>query len=159
VVWLLRAADSIYVVAAIQDSTPSGTDAFVVSLNTGGERRSRPDHADFQWAFQRTLDSSIVYRGRNGRWEPPRNDPDWRLGRDRSGAGWTVTSTQEPRGWSLVLRLDPAWLDGIGASRPSIAFRVSDDRPRGWYSWPAPPAGVRALVVEDRPELWVIVGG
>jgi hypothetical protein len=158
VFWLLRAQDSVYVAAAIEDSTASAADALVVSLNTGGERGARPDHADFQWVFQRTLDSSVVYRGRKGRWEAPRDDPDWRLGAARSGGGWTVTSADGPGGWSLVLRLDPAWLDGVGVSRPAIAFRVADDRPRGAYSWPAPPAGTRAYTVEQSPSLWVPVG-
>jgi len=156
-VWLIRARDSIYVAALVQDSTPSPGDAVAISLNIGGERSRQPDHADFQWVLQRTLDSSVVYRGRSGRWQAPQDDPDWRLGAARAGAGWAVTSADGPRSWSVVLRLDPAWLDGMAGSLPAIALRVMDERPRAWYSWPAPPVGMRALEVERTPSLWVPV--
>jgi hypothetical protein len=154
-VWVVSARDSVYVAALVQDSTPDRGDAVAISLNIGGERSAHPDHADFQWVFQRALDSSVVYRGKSGRWQPPRDDPDWRLGAARSGAGWAVTSAEGSRWWSVVLRLDPAWLDGVAGSLPAIALRIADDRPRAWYSWPAPPAGKRALDIEGSPSLWV----
>ncbi len=156
-VWLARAADSVYVVAAIDDATPSPADALVISLNTGGERGARPGQADFQWVFRRVLDSSVVYRGRSGRWEAPRSDPDWRLGTERSGGGWTVTSAERGSCWWLVLRLDPAWLDGIEESRPAIAFGLRTNRFGEWSSWPEPPPGVRPLAVSETPTLWVPV--
>ncbi|HEU4588062.1 MAG TPA: hypothetical protein VFS11_05425 [Gemmatimonadales bacterium] len=155
--WLIHARDSVYLAVLVPDSTPGPGDAVAVSLNIGGERSAHPDHADFQWIFQRTLDSSVVYRGKSGRWQPPRDDPDWRLGAARTGAGWAVTSAEGPRWWSVVLRLDPAWLDGVAGSLPAIAFRVTDGHPRAWYSWPSPPAGRRALDVEGTPSLWVPV--
>ena len=55
-VWLLRASDTVFVAASIPDSTPRWDDDFV----------------DFQVYFRRVLDSSVVYRGRNGRWQPPK---------------------------------------------------------------------------------------
>lgn len=153
--WLLRTADSAYFAAAIPDSTPSASDELVLSLDIGGERGRAPGHDDFQWVFRRVLDSSIVYRGRNGRWEAPKDDPDWRLGAARSGGGWIVSAVDGPRGWAVVLRLDQAWLAGVERWAAALAVRIGDDRPRNWYSWPPPPAGVRALAVEDAPLLWV----
>ena len=45
--------------------------------------------------------------------------------------------------WSLVLRLDPAWLDGEQGRRPGIGFIIHDDDPNRWYGWPlvTTPAG------------------
>jgi hypothetical protein len=74
-VWLLRNRDTVYVAASIPDSTPYWGDDFVVSLDTSGDAATAPQHDDFQLYFRRALDSSVVYRGRNGRWEPPRGTP------------------------------------------------------------------------------------
>ena len=87
-VWLLRAADTLFIAARVPDSTPYWGDDFVVSLDTRGDAAASPEHDDFQLDFRRVLDSSVVYRGRDGRWQPPRGDPDWRLGTERSGGGW-----------------------------------------------------------------------
>lgn len=108
-VWLLRAADTVFIAASIPDSTPYWGDDFVVSLDTRGDGAPSPQHDDFQLDFRRVLDSSVVYRGRNGRWEPPRGDPDWRLGAERSGGGWEVSGRNDASGWSALIRLDPAW--------------------------------------------------
>jgi hypothetical protein len=155
-VWLLQASDSFFVAASIPDTTPYWGDDLVVSINTKGEGGATPGHDDFQWYFRRTLDSSVVYRGRGGRWEAPRGDPDWRLGTDRSGGGWEVSGCSDARSWSLVLRLDPAWLKAGEGRLPRLAFRIYDNSPQGWFAWPA-PAGVTPVSVERTPSLWAWV--
>ena len=70
-IWLLTVADSVYLVAAIPDSTPYWGDDLVVSIDTDGDRANTPQHDDFQWYLRRMLDSSVVLRGRAGRWDPP----------------------------------------------------------------------------------------
>ena len=153
-VWLLRAADTVFLAASIPDSTFYWGDDFVLSLDTGGDAAANPQHDDFQWYIRRVLDSSVVFRGRNGRWEPPRDDPDWRLGADRSGGGWEISGRNGPKGWSLLLRLDPAWFAGETGRRPRVAFRVYNDAPSGWHAWPPPKAGAPETTVERSPRLW-----
>jgi hypothetical protein len=153
-VWLLQAADTVFIAAAIPDTTFYWGDDFVVSLDTRGDGGPRPGHDDFQLYFRRVLDSSIVFRGRNGRWEPPRGDPDWRLGPDRSGGGWEVNGANDAKGWNLLLRLDPAWFAGEAGRLPRVGFRIYDDSPGGWFSWPLPGRGLTATVVEQTPSLW-----
>ncbi|HEU5171535.1 MAG TPA: hypothetical protein VFU46_13395 [Gemmatimonadales bacterium] len=135
-VWLLRRADSMYVVASIPDSTIYWGDDLVVSLDTGGDRAA-PGPDDFQWDVRRVVDSSVVYRGRDGKWAAPRDDPDWRMGEERSGGGWDLRTHEGSRGWAVVLRLD--------------AF---DSAPHGWHAWPAAPFGSHPTVTERVPELW-----
>ena len=153
-VWLLRASDTVFVAASIPDSTPYWGDDFVLSLDTRGDGAPSPQHDDFQLDFRRVLDSSVVYRGRNGRWQPPRDDPDWRLGAERSGGGWEVSERDGSRGWSLLVRLDPAWLAGENGRLPRIAFRIYDDSPSGWYAWPPPQGSAPPTTVEHTPALW-----
>jgi hypothetical protein len=152
--WLLRAADTFFVAASIPDSTPYWGDDFVLSLDTRGDGAPDPQHDDFQLDFRRALDSSVVFRGRSGRWEPPRADPDWRLGPDRAGGGWEVSNGDGPHGWSLLVRLDPAWLAGEAGRLPRVAFRIYDDSPGGWFSWPLPQRAAPATVVEQTPSVW-----
>jgi hypothetical protein len=152
-VWLLHAADTVFIAASILDSTPYWGDDFVVSLDTRGDGAPSPQHDDFQLDFRRVLDSSVVYRGRSGRWEPPRGDPDWRLGTERSGGGWEVSGDNEAKGWSVLVRLDPAWLEGENGGLPRIAFRIYDDAPSGWFAWPL-PRGTAPTMVERTPALW-----
>ena len=152
-VWLLRAADSFFVAVTIADTTPYWGDDFVLSLNTSGRGGDRPGHDDFQWYLRRTLDSTVIYRGRAGRWEAPRGDPDWRLGAERSGGGWEVSARDDKNAWHLVLRLDPAWLAGTDGRLPRIAFRVYDDSPGGWFAWPV-PVGKTPAEVEQSPDDW-----
>jgi hypothetical protein len=156
-VWLLRAVDTVFVAASIPDSTPYWGDDFVISMDTRGDGGPAPQHDDFQLYFRRVLDSSVVFRGRNGRWEPPRADPDWRLGAERSGGGWEVSGQDQRNGWSLLLRLDPAWLNGEGGRLPRIAFRIYDDEPGGWFAWPVPRPDTPATAVEQTPARWVPV--
>jgi len=154
-VWLQRANDTVVVTAVIPDSTPYWGDDFVLSLDTGGDAATAPQHDDFQFYFRRMPDSSVIYRGRSGRWEPPRGDPDWRLGKDRAGGGWQVASASDPRGWRLQLRLDPAWFAGENGRLPRMALRIYDDAPAGWFSWPGPGPNLPATLVEHTPSLWV----
>jgi hypothetical protein len=155
-IWLLKAADTFFIAAAIPDSTPYWGDDFVVSMNTNGQGGATPGHDDFQWYFRRTLDSTVIYRGRGGRWEAPRGDPDWRLGKERSGGGWEVSAADDSKSWSLILRLDPAWLKAAGGRLPRMAFRIYDNAPQGWFAWPH-PSGATAVSVEQTPALWAPV--
>ncbi len=156
-VWLLRSADTVFIAASIPDSTPYWGDDFVLSLDTRGDAAASPQHDDFQWHLRRVLDSSVVFRGRNGRWEPPRNDPYWRLGTEREGGGWEVGGRDSSAGWSLLLRLDSAWVYGEDGRRPRIAFRIYDDAPGGWFAWPSPQTGAPPTTVEQSPALWSMV--
>jgi hypothetical protein len=153
-VWVFQSTDTVFIAAAVPDTTPYWGDDFVVSLDTRGDGAPTVQHDDFQLDFRRVLDSSVVFRGRNGRWEPPRGDPDWRLGADRSGGGWEVRGAADARGWTLLLRLDPAWFAGETGLLARIAFRVYDDSPGGWFSWPVPAPGSPATMVEGTPSLW-----
>jgi hypothetical protein len=156
-VWLLRAQDTFFVAASIPDTSPYWGDDFVLSLDTGGDGAQAPAHDDFQLYFRRALDSSVVFRGRNGRWEPPRNDPDWRLGPERLGGGWEVSARDDRLGWNLLLRLDPAWFTGQAGRLPRVAFRIYDDDPGGWFAWPTPRGSAPHSSVERVPSLWIPV--
>jgi hypothetical protein len=153
-IWLLRASDTVFLAATIPDSSASWSDDFVVSLDTQGDAASSPQHDDFQWDLRRQLDSSVIYRGRNGRWEPPRNDPDWRLGPERSGGGWEVSGSNERLGWSVLLRLDPAWFAGDNGRRARLAFRIYNNAPSGWFAWPHSPRLPQASALEQNPSQW-----
>jgi hypothetical protein len=153
-VWLVRWADTVFVAASIPDSTPDWGDDFVVSLDTRGDGTPTLGHDDFQLYFRRVLDSSVVFRGRNGRWEPPRGDPDWRLGKERAGGGWEVSSRDGSQAWSLLVRLDPAWFAGEAGRLPRLAFRIYDDSPSGWFAWPRPQGAAPPSSVEQTPKLW-----
>jgi hypothetical protein len=156
-VWLVRAVDTVFIAASIPDSTLYWGDDFVLSLDTEGDGAPVPGHDDFQLYFRRALDSSVVYRGRNGRWEPPRDDPDWRLGPERSGGGWEVGSRNNRLGWDLLVRLDPAWFTGQEGRLPRVAFRIYDNDPSGWFAWPTPTGSAPHSSVERMPSLWVPV--
>ena len=155
-VWLLRASDTVFVAANIADSTPSWHDDLVLSIDIKGDGGPSPQHDDFQLDFRRVLDSSVVYRGRNGRWQPPQDNPDWRLGSGRSGGGWEVGGREDGRSWNLILRLDPAWLEGNEGRLTRMAFRIYDDSPSGWFSWPR-PRGAAPTEVEQVPDQWAPV--
>jgi hypothetical protein len=154
-VWLLRAADTVFVVARIVDRTPSPADVMAVCLDVGGDRAEAPGHEDFQLALHRVLDSSVVYRGRGGRWEPPLGDPDWRVGPTHQGGGWSAAVAEDGAGWTLVLTLDPAWLAGQDGRRPAMAFQLHDDDPNGWFGWPAGPGDAARL--DRTPSRWATV--
>jgi hypothetical protein len=156
-VWLLQAADTFFVAASIPDSSRYWGDDFVLSLDTQGDGGDSPQHDDFQLYFRRVLDSSVVFRGRLGRWEPPKGDPDWRLGADRSGGGWEVSEREDAQGWNLLLRLDPAWLEGAEGRLPRLALRIYDNDPQGWFAWPLQPGTPQASSVERIPDRWAPV--
>lgn len=156
-IWFLRAADTFFVAARILDSTRYWGDDFVLSLDTRGDGGESPQHDDFQLYFRRVLDSSVVFRGRLGRWEPPKGDPDWRLGANRSGGGWEVSAVDRAEGWDLLLRLDPAWLQGAEGRLPRLAVSIFDDDPQGWFAWPLPHGTPQASSVERIPDLWAAV--
>lgn len=156
--WLLRTGDTVALLAALRDPERSEADELVVSLDPAGDAADSPAHDDFQWRFRRMLDSSVVYRGRAGRWAPPRDDPDWRLGPEHAGGGWEVDAAETAEGWSLRLRLDPAWLAGEHGRRPRLAVRLYDGEPGGWYAWPRERAGAHPTEVERAPARWVPIG-
>jgi hypothetical protein len=153
-VWLLRWQDTLFLAATIPDSTWYWGDDFVLSIDTRGDGGSSPQHDDFQWYVRRSVDSTVVFRGRNGRWEPPKGDPDWRLGRERSGGGWEMSARDGPNGWSVLLRLDPAWLAGAEGRLPRLAIRIFDNDPQGWFAWPYPKGIPQPSAVERIPDLW-----
>jgi hypothetical protein len=154
-IWLLTTSDSAFIIGRMQDSSYYWGDDLVISLDVSGDRGAVPGHDDFQWYFRRALDSSVVYRGRGGKWEAPRGDPDWRLGPSREGGGWTVSGGSDAEEWWLILRLDGAWLRSAERGRqPGIAFRVYDDSPGGWFAWPKPEPGKQPAGVEGVPDRW-----
>lgn len=156
-VWLLRAADSVFVVASVPDRTPSWADAVSVCLDVSGDRATAPAHDDFQFTLRRVLDSSVVYRGRNGRWQPPLDDPDWRVGSAHEGGGWKAETAGDAAGWALVLRLDPAWFAGEGGRRPAVAVIVHNDDPSSWGAWPLRQEGSLPQDVDQAPSGWALV--
>jgi hypothetical protein len=156
--WLVRVADTVGLYVAIADSGVSAADELVVSLDVAGDAAATPQHDDFQWQLRRTLDSSVVHRGRDGRWAPPRDDPDWRLGAERGGGGWEVAAAETADGWTVLLRLHPAFLAGEGGRRPALALRTYDGEPGGWYAWPAERRGAHPTTVERAPAEWLPVG-
>ena len=127
-VWLLRAADTAFVAVAVPDRSRSWADGVAVCFDIAGDRAAAPAHDDFQWSLRRVLDSSVVYRGRDGRWEPPRGRSGLAARRGPGGGGWEVSGADDGTVWSFVLRLDPAWLDGRAG--PSARHRVPDSRRR-----------------------------
>ena len=156
--WLVRAGDTVGLYVAIRDPAPDPADELIVSLDVAGDAAAAPQHDDFQWQVRRTLDSSVVHRGRGGRWAPPRDDPDWRLGAERGGGGWEVAAAETAKGWTVLLRLHPAWLAGEGGRRPALALRIYDGNPAGWYAWPAERRGAHPTTVEGAPSEWVPIG-
>jgi hypothetical protein len=157
-VWISRVEGNVLIAAAMEDSTFYWGDDLVVSLDIGGNRTSAPDHDDFQWYLRRSLDSSVVFRGQDGRWQPPRGDPDWRIGKTHDGGGWEVRSESDSTGWSVELQLDEAFFLGAKAGlRPGIAFRAYDDSPQGWFTWPVVPEARQPSQVENHPNWWAVV--
>lgn len=154
--WLRQADGQVYIAAAIADSTYYWGDDLVIGLDTGGDRGDGPGHDDFQWYFRRMIDSSIVRRGEAGKWRMPRDDPDWKLGAERTGGGWEVRSASDAKGWSIEFKVDPFYFQQAKGS-PAIAFRVYDDSPHGWTAWPMPSEAKRPTEVEDRPRFWIPV--
>jgi len=157
-IWARRVDGVVYLAALLPDSTFYWGDDFVISLDPVGDGTPAPGHDDVQWYFRRTLDSSVVFSGRHGRWMSPGDDPNWRLGVRRSlEQGWEVRSTSWASGWSVELRLDLAWLAGDGTGRPAIAFRTYNDAPGGWWTWPVAADLRQPTELERRPDRWALV--
>ncbi|MFI5209791.1 MAG: hypothetical protein ACHQ2E_05040 [Gemmatimonadales bacterium] len=155
--WLVRADSGVYLALSIPDSTDSWSDQLVIALYMQGDRATAPDHDDFLWAFDRVLDSSVVFRGRNGRWQPPRDDPDWRLGREREGGGWTVRSSSDSSGWQVVIRLDAEYFAQSGIGGVGLEVRIRDADTRSSATWPAWAPLPQPAALDDRPEEWGVV--
>lgn len=158
-VWVVRYGDTAYVAARLADSTFYWGDDFVINLDPLGDRTPGPGHDDTQWYLRRVLDSSVVNRGRHGRWMAPSDDPDWRLGKARSGDGWEVRGSSEAKGWSVELKLPMLWFTDETGRKATMSFRSYDDSPHAWYSWPAPLPGERPTKVEMTPVQWAEVEG
>ena len=156
-IWLMRRGDTAFVAARITDSTVSWADDFVVSIDPLGDGTPGPGHDDTQWDLHRMLDSSVASQGRHGRWMPPSDDPDWRLGKVRSIEGWEVLGASDAAGWTVELMLPVAWFIDETARQAAIAFRTYDNDPSAWYSWPAPREGERASRIEMLPARWAVV--
>lgn len=155
-VWLRRRGASVVLAARVADTTRGWRDGLTVSLDPRGARDAGPDHGATEWDVRRVADSSVIYRGRAGRWMPPGDDPDWRLGKTRTGEGWALWTADDAAGWSLELELDAEWLAGDAGRLPTLALTVFDDSPMRWVSWPAPP-DVGPQLVERLPKLWEVV--
>ncbi len=132
-IWAVESQGWVYLAVQLPDTSFYWGDDVVISLDVWGDRGAAPGHDDFQWYFRRVLDSSVVYRGEQGKWRVPRHDPDWRLGAEREGGGWEVRSVSGAGGWSLEFRLDRAYfleakagdsghrLSGLRRSAPRLA--------------------------------------
>lgn len=154
--WIRRDGASVTIAVHLSDSTRYWGDAVIVSVDPRGDGAAAPADDDAQWTLRRAPDSSVVARGRHGRWVPPGDDPDWRLGSERGGEGWELRTHDDGDGWSVELRLDAEWLGGHAGRLSSIAIRTYDDAPQQWRAWPL-PAGMPAPVLESRPALWAPV--
>lgn len=163
--WITRSGESVYVAAVLPDSTFYWGDDLVVSLDPAGDAGAAPGAGDRQWYLRRSMDSSAVLTAPGtGRWHAPDRSPPM-LGGVRAGADWQVASRSEAARWTVELRVDAAAFglpaaEGAGPSSrpaPRLALRTYNDAPHGWWSWPAPPAGVPAVRVERNPGLWAEV--
>ena len=92
--WLARWEESVYLAAEIEDSTYYWGDDLVISMDTQGDASPAPDHDDFQWYFRRMIDSSVVFRGQNGK-----GSGRWRVGSsDGESSDRVVARTQAGSG-------------------------------------------------------------
>ena len=152
-IWVVRNAGFVYVAATLPDSSFYWGDDFVISLDADGSADSSPQTGDRQWYLRRTLDSGAVFFAANGRWETP-GQPAPLLGALRHNGEWDVASSSSTSSWSVELRVRESIVKP-GAGTPRIAFRTYNSAPRGWWSWPPPPAGIPAQRVEREPQLWI----
>ena len=58
-------------------------------------------------------------------------------GKARGGGGWEASGADGPRGVAAGAPARPGLARGRGGRRPAIGFRIHDDDPNRWYSWPA----------------------
>jgi hypothetical protein len=158
-IWLGRSGDWVYVAAVLPDSTASWRDEFALLLDPVGDRTPAPGHDDSEWVIRRVVDSSEVLRGVHGRWQLPGDDPSWRLGAARGGAGWEVRTTSSAAGWQVELRIEAAWLSGTYGGTPALAFRAYDESVRIWNGWPVSAACPDGAQLERLPPCWSAVLG
>lgn len=156
-IWAVRANDTAWVAARLDDTSSSWMDDFVMSLDPLGDVTPAPGHDDVQWYIRRVLDSSVVFQGRHGRWMPPGDDPDWRLGQLREETSWEVQAASDSAGWSVEIRMPLEWFGDRTGRRARVAFRSYDNSPHAWYAWPGPREGERAIRIEQLPERWAAV--
>ena len=155
--WVGQTDSAVFIAVRIPDGTPSWSDQLIIALDTEGDRSGTPDHDDFLWALDRVLDSSVVYRGKDGRWKPPRGDPDWRLGSDREGGGWSVSSNSDSTGWQVVIRLDREYFSLANGRGPGLEARIRDADARSSATWPSWQPLPQPATLDDRPGMWGVV--
>jgi hypothetical protein len=149
--WVGRHDGYVYVAATLPDSSFYWGDDLVVSIDPDGSGGPNPGDGDRQWYLRRMLDSSVVLTATGGRWETP-GRPTPSLGPMRHHADWDVASSSTRSGWAIELRIRESVL-----SAPRLALRTYNSAPQGWWSWPAPAAGVPAQRVERNPDAWVVL--
>jgi len=149
--WVGRHDGYIYIAASLPDSSFYWGDDLVVSIDPDGSGGTSPGDGDRQWYLRRALDSSVVLTAAGGRWETP-GKPTPMLGTARHRADWDVASSSTASGWMIELRIRESAL-----TAPRLALRTYNNAPQGWWSWPAPAAGVPAQRVERSPEQWVVL--
>lgn len=155
--WIGLGDSGVIIAVRVPDTTASWSDRLVIALDSQGDRSSAPDHDDFSWVLNRMLDSSVVYRGNGGRWQPPRADPDWRLGPDHQGGGWSVSSSSDSTGWQVVIRFDLEYFSLAGGRGAGLEIRIVDSDARSSSTWPAWPPLSQPAALDDRPERWGVV--
>ncbi len=102
-----------FVAATIPDTHPYWGDDFVLSLDTQGRWRCEPRSTTTSSCTSAGCwTAAWCIGGRNGRWEPPQGDPDWRLG--RRAVGWWVGGERQS---------GRPGLDAAAAARPRLAHR------------------------------------
>jgi hypothetical protein len=144
IVYFVYTGDSLQISAMLPDTSYYWGDDLVISLDPDGSGGDAPGDGDLQWYLRRDLDSSLVRVGANGRWSNPAP-----IGKTRSGEGWSLDSYEFKVRWIVSVRmLAPG-------PKARFAVRTYDNAPHGWWSYPPPPEGQRATVVERTPKLWV----
>jgi hypothetical protein len=149
--WVGRHDGYLYIAASVPDSSFYWGDDLVVSIDADGSGGANPGDGDRQWYVRRLLDSSVVLTAAGGRWQTP-GRPTPMLGATRHDPDWDLASSSTASGWVIELRIRESTLDA-----PRMALRTYNDAPRGWWSWPLPPAGTPAQRVERNPDSWVVL--
>lgn len=72
----------------------------------------------------------------------------------RSGGWLHIAAVLPDSTWTVELRIRETTLNA-GPTLPRIAFRTYNDRPHGWWSFPAPVADAPAHGVERSPQAWM----
>lgn len=155
-VWVERSPAWIRLFAVLPDTSFYWGDDLVISLDPDGSGGTAPGAGDRQWYVRRVPDSSRVFVSTGGRWMTPGVEPQ-PLGPVRVAPEWELAVQSSPTQWTVELRIRVGDFATSSAALPRLALRSYNDQPRGWWSWPLPPADVRAQRVEHSPDLWVPV--